>query len=160
MDWLGLTIAVIIMFIGLAGTLLPLLPGAPLIILGMVVYGLFNGFEVFTTAFWLGQIVLLILIFATDYLAGAVGVKRYGGSKAAVWGSITGGVIGFFTFGPLGVLIGPFLGAVIGELITNRPIDQAINAGIGTLLGFAGGTLVKLLLEIVMIVWFFWAVWQ
>lgn len=154
MNWLGITLAMVIMFIGLAGTILPLLPGAPLIMLGMVVYGLFNGFEMFSMGFWIGQATLLVLVFIVDYAAGAVGVQQYGGSKAAVWGSIVGSLLGLFILGPLGIILGPFLGAVVGELMTQRPLDQAVKVGIGTLLGFAGGTVVKMIIEIGMIVWF------
>lgn len=154
LDWLGLVVALIIMFIGLAGTVLPLLPGAPLIVLGMVVYGLFNGFQLFNTLFWVGQAILLLLVFVVDHLAAAVGAKKYGGSKAAVWGSVVGVVLGLFTMGPFGILIGPFIGAVVGELINKRPFSQAVKVGAGTLLGFAGGTLVKLIFEIGMITWF------
>lgn len=154
MDWLALTIALVIMLIGLAGTVIPLLPGAPLIILAMVVYGFMTGFEIFPWTFWVGQGMLLVLIFAVDYIAGVIGVKRYGGSKAAVWGSIAGAFIGLFTLGPIGIIVGPFLGAVVGELISQRPPEQAVKAGIGTLLGLAGGAVFKIIIEIGMIAWF------
>ncbi|WP_031515436.1 DUF456 domain-containing protein [Desulfofalx alkaliphila] len=154
MDWLALTAALAIMLIGMAGAILPVIPGAPLILLGMVVYGLISGFTVFSWHFWLGQVILVILAFAVDYVAGIVGVKRYGGSKAAVWGSILGAFGGLFLLGPLGIILGPFLGAIIGELLHNKSPKQAINAGIGTLLGFAGGTVVKLIIQTAMIVSF------
>ncbi|MEG6615423.1 DUF456 domain-containing protein [Peptococcaceae bacterium 1198_IL3148] len=154
MSWIGITLAVLLMLVGLAGTILPLLPGGPLIVLGMVVYGAFEGFAAFSPTFWIGQVLLLMLIFAVDYLAGAIGAQKYGGSKAAVWGSIVGGVVGLFLLGPFGILLGPFFGAIIGELLSNRPLEQAIKVGVGTLLGFAGGALVKLIIEIGMIVWF------
>ncbi|MBM7854331.1 uncharacterized protein YqgC (DUF456 family) [Desulfohalotomaculum tongense] len=154
MNWLALITALIIMLAGLAGTVIPLLPGAPLIILGIVVYGLIDGFEIFSTGFWIGQAVLLILVFAVDYLAGAVGAKYYGGTKASVWGSIIGGLVGLLTLGPLGVILGPFLGAVTGELIARQPFKQAVKSGIGTLIGFAGGAVVKMIIEMAMIAWF------
>ena len=154
MEWLGVALAFIIMFTGLAGTILPLLPGAPLIILGMVVYGLFYGFKDFTWIFWTVQGLLVILVYATDYIAGILGTKHYGGSKAAVWGCVIGGLVGIFTLGPLGIILGPLLGAVAGELISGRPPAQAVKAGIGTLLGLAGGAVVKIIICIAMIIWF------
>lgn len=154
MDWLGIFIAAVLIFLGLAGTVLPLLPGAPLIVLGMVAYGYFNGFAQFTTLFWVGQVVLLIIIFIVDYVAGAVGTQRFGGSKGALWGSIAGAFVGLITIGPVGIILGPFFGAVMGELLAGRPLPQAFRVGLGSLVGLAGGTLVKLLVEIAMILWF------
>jgi hypothetical protein len=154
MSWISIALALLIMFVGLAGTILPMLPGGPLIVLGMLVYGAFEGFEVFSPTFWVGQVILLMLVFAVDYLAGAIGAQKYGGSKASVWGSIVGGLVGIFVLGPFGILLGPFLGAIIGELLSNKPLEQAVKVGVGTLLGFAGGALVKLIIEIGMIIWF------
>lgn len=154
MEWLGLLIAGLLILLGLAGTVLPLLPGAPLIVLGMVAYGYFNGFSHFTTLFWVGQLALLMIIFAVDYLAGAVGTQRFGGSKQALWGSIIGAFVGLFALGPLGIVLGPFIGAVLGEMLSGRPLPQACKVGFGSIVGLVGGTLVKLLVEIVMIIWF------
>lgn len=83
-----------------------------------------------------------------DYMSGVVGVKLYDGSRASVWGSIAGGLLGLFALGPAGIIIGPFLGAVAGELISRCPLEQAVKVGLGTLLGFAGGATVKILLKL------------
>lgn len=152
--WLGTALALTIMFVGLAGIVLPLLPGAPLIFLGMVVFGLFYGFCSFTWLFWTGQGLLLVLVYATDYIASMLGTKHYGGSKAAIWGCVIGGVVGLFTLGPLGIILGPLLGAITGELISKRPPAQAVKAGIGTVLGLAGGAVIKVIIGIGMSVWF------
>lgn len=154
MDWIGVFVAAVLILLGLAGTVLPLLPGAPLIVLGMVAYGYFNGFAQFTTLFWVGQIILLIIIFIVDYVAGAVGTQKFGGSKGALWGSIVGALVGLFTMGPLGIILGPFIGAVLGELIAGGNLSQSVKVGFGSIVGFVGGTVVKLMVEIVMIVWF------
>ncbi|MTI82032.1 MAG: DUF456 domain-containing protein [Firmicutes bacterium] len=158
MDWLALTVALVIMFIGLAGTLLPMVPGAPLVMLGIIVYGFMGNFHIFGTFFWIGQTVLLLMVFGVDYMAGAIGAKYYGGTKYSIWGSIIGGLVGLFTLGPLGVIVGPFIGAVVGEMINQNSLEKALKSGIGTLIGFAGGTLVKIAIEITMIVWFLFVV--
>ncbi|ABO50527.1 protein of unknown function DUF456 [Desulforamulus reducens MI-1] len=151
----GLIIASIFFIVGMAGIFLPILPGAPLLLAGMLVYGFFEHFTHLTWQFFAGQSILVAFVFGIDYLASIWGVKKYGGSKYAVWGSIIGTIMGLFLLGPLGVIIGPFLGAVFGELIVCRNYNQAFKAGLGTLIGFLGGALAKLFLQILMIIWFF-----
>ncbi|MEW6573541.1 MAG: DUF456 family protein [Bacillota bacterium] len=154
MATIGLVLAVILFLAGLAGTILPVLPGAPLILIGMLVYGLLAGFENLSIYFFIGQAAAVCLTFAVDYLANAWGVARYGGSKAAIWGGAVGLLVGAF-FGPVGIILGPFLGAFSGELLSSRRSAHAVRVGIGSLLGFLGGTLVKIGIETAMIIWFF-----
>jgi uncharacterized protein YqgC (DUF456 family) len=158
MSIVGMFLAVLLFIVGIAGTVLPALPGAPLIWLGMFVYGLMVHFNNLPWTFFLGQGLAVALIFAVDYFAGAWGVSRYGGSKTAVWGSIIGGLLGLIFMGPFGLIFGPFIGAVAGELYLKNSLEKAIKAGVGTLVGFLGGFVLKLTIEVVMIVWFFIAV--
>lgn len=151
----GLIIACIFFIAGMAGIILPILPGAPLLLAGMLIYGFFEHFTHLTWSFFAGQLILAAFIFAVDYLSNIWGVKKYGGSKTAVRGSLIGMLAGLLLLGPLGIILGPLLGAVIGELLAKRSFDQAIKAGFGTLLGFFGGALIKLFIQILMIIWFF-----
>lgn len=150
-----LILAVILFVAGLAGTVLPVLPGAPLILLGMIVYGLLTGFAHLTWSFFAGQAAAVGLTFLVDYLAGVWGVRRYGGSKAAFWGSLAGLLLGVPLFGPAGVILGPFLGAFLGELLAGRSPSRALHVGVGSLVGLLGGTVLKLAVELAMIAWFF-----
>ncbi len=154
----GLIIAILFFIAGMAGIFLPVLPGAPLLVVGMVAYGLVEGFTHLTWQFFLGQFILMSFVFGIDYLANIWGVKKYGGSRTAVWGSVLGALVGLVLLGPLGIILGPFIGAVAGELLAKQDINQAVRAGIGTLLGFLGGALVKLMIQTIMIVWFFTAI--
>lgn len=154
MGILGMIIAVVLFLLGLAGTVLPVLPGAPLIWLGMLVYGLFTGFKTLSWLFFLGQGVAVAITLALDYLATAYGAKRYGASNAAIWGAVIGLAVGAF-FGPGGIIIGPFAGAAVAEMLRGRDASHALRVGWGTLLGLIGGTALKLLIEIGMIIWFF-----
>ncbi len=158
MSIIGMILAVVFFIAGVAGTVLPALPGAPLIWLGMFLYGLTVNFNNLPWTFFFGQGLAVALIFFVDYIAGAWGVKRYGGSKEAVWGSIIGGLLGLVLLGPFGLIFGPFIGAVAGELYLKNTLEKAFRVGVGTLIGFMGGFLLKLAIEIVMIVWFFVAV--
>ncbi|MEW6446715.1 MAG: DUF456 domain-containing protein [Bacillota bacterium] len=154
MATVGLVLAVIFFLAGLAGTILPVLPGSPLILIGMVVYGLFTGFQNLSIYFFLGQAAAVCLTFIVDYLANAWGVARYGGSKTAIWGGALGLLVGAF-LGPVGIILGPFLGAFLGELLASGRSAHSVRVGIGSLLGFLGGTLIKIGIETAMIIWFF-----
>jgi len=158
MSIIGIILAVILFLVGIAGTVLPVLPGAPLIWLGMLIYGLMTDFNNLPWTFFLGQGFAVGLIFFVDYFAGAWGANRYGGSKEAVWGSIIGGLLGLILMGPFGIIFGPFIGAVAGELYRKNSLEKAFRVGVGTVIGFLGGFVLKLAIEIVMIVWFFIAI--
>jgi len=151
----GLVITVILFIIGLAGTVLPVLPGVILIYLGMIVYGLFTGFVLLDVTFFVVQGVVTIVVLAADQIASVWGTKAYGGSKQAAWGAIAGALVAIFVLGPLGFLIGPVVGAVLVELLLGKSWKQAFQVGVGTLVGLVGGTLVKLLIEMLMIIYFF-----
>ena len=151
----GLITAVILFILGFLGTILPALPGPILIWAGMLGYGYFVNFENLSVSFYLSQALAVGLIYVVDYLSVVLGAKKYGGSRYAGWGAAAGTLVGLITLGPLGVIVGPFAGAVLVEILTGRTAQQAVKVGIGTIIGFLGGTFVKLLMEIVMIIWFF-----
>lgn len=158
MGILAMTLAVICFIAGVAGSVLPVLPGAILIWVGMLLYGILTKFTTLNTFFFIGQALAVVLVYAVDYLAGIVGVKRFGGSRYAVYGSLAGVVFGIIIMGPAGIIFGPFIGAIAGELLNRQQLNTAIRSGIGTLVGLLGGTLLKLAIEVTMIIWFFWVV--
>jgi uncharacterized protein len=127
----ALIITICLFIIGLVGTILPVLPGAILIYGGMFIYGFITNFKTLDFNFYLIEGVAFAFIFLVDYLATAVGSRRFGGSKYAAWGAAIGTILGLF-FGPLGILVGPFVGAVSGELLRRTKIKQAIRIGFGT----------------------------
>lgn len=155
MPAIALILAILFFIAGLLGTILPVLPGAILIFGGMLLYGIMTGFATLNATFFLLQAFTLIILFLIDFLASATGTKRYDGSTQAVWGAVIGTLLGLIFLGPLGIITGPFLGAVIVELVRGKKIDAAIRVGFGTLIGLLGGTLLKLGVEIVMIIYFF-----
>ncbi|MEW5865960.1 MAG: DUF456 family protein [Bacillota bacterium] len=155
---IGMVLAIPLFVLGLAGTILPALPGAPLIWLGMLIYGLFTGFSELTASFYVWQGVAVALTLLIDYAATAYGARRYGGSSAAIYGAIAGILAGPFILGPAGIVVGPFAGAFLAELLKGRRGRDAFRAAFGTLIGLVSGTLLKLAVEIAMIVWFFWTV--
>jgi len=143
--------------VGFAGTILPVLPGTVLIYLGFAVYGVISGGDALGWSFYLGQAVLVGVSYLIDFLASAYGVKLYGGSKAAIWGALIGSLM-IFVIGPLGLLIGPLLGAITGEMLAGEEIRRACRSGFGTFIGLVGGTMAKLFIASVMVGWFVWRV--
>ncbi len=143
-------LAAALIIIGLAGLFLPAIPGAVVLFAGLVVAAWADDFAYvgWKTLTALG--VLALLTYPADFLASAFGAKRFGASPRAVAGAVVGAVVGIF-FGFPGVLLGPFLGAVAGELLTQRHLGKAGRAGIGATLGLVLGTAAKLAIAFTML---------
>ncbi|MBP1621543.1 MAG: hypothetical protein H6Q02_2310 [Acidobacteria bacterium] len=141
-------LVVLLVVLGIAGTVLPALPGVPLVFAGLLLAAWIDGF-----AGWLPLVVLGLLTalsFVVDLAASALGAKRVGATKLAVVGALLGTVVGLF-LGLPGLILGPFVGAVAGELISNRDISRAGKVGLGTWIGMVFGTAAKLALAFSML---------
>ncbi len=149
----GFLAAIPFIVAGFVGVLLPVLPGTVMIFCGFLLYGFITGFDGLQLSFFVGQLALVGLSYLVDFLATALGVRMYGGSKAAAWGAVLGSLL-VFVIGPLGILVGPLVGAIGGELLMGEEIRQALHAGLGSFFGFVGGTLAKLLICAIMVAWF------
>ncbi len=150
-----LFITIILFILGLLGTLLPFLPGPLLIWLGVFIFGWADGFVSVDLTHLVGQGILVGIVFAVDWMSSFIGVKRAGGSRAALFGAAAGLPVGLIILGPLGIIIGPLAGAFLVEFISRRNLEKALRVSIGSLVGFLGGTFFKLVVGVVMIVWFF-----
>ena len=143
-------IGALLTVIGLAGLLLPVLPGAPLLFLGLLCAAWAENFR------YVGLWTLLLfaamagLTYVVEFFSSILGAKMYGGSRRAMAGAAIGGIVGLF-FGIPGILLGPFVGAVLGELSLQRTLDQASRAGFGTVVGMAVGVAGKLAIGIAMV---------
>jgi uncharacterized protein len=135
---------------GLAGLVLPALPGPLLLFAGLWLGAWAEDFTFvgMTTLIFLGLLALIASL--ADYVAGAFGTRRYGASVRSVWGATWGAIVGVF-FGIPGLLLGPFIGAAIGELSSKRDIAAAGRAGWGATIGLALGIAAKLALGITMV---------
>jgi len=152
MDWtiLWWLLAGLIVIAGLAGTVIPALPGVPLVFAGLFVGAWIGNFE---TIGWItiGVLALLAMVaWAVDFLAGALGAKYLGASSRAFWGATFGAIVGIF-FGLPGIVLGPFIGAVLGELSGGSDLLQSGRSGIGAWLGMVVATAVKLAIAFLMI---------
>ena len=147
---LGWLIAALLIVVGIAGTVLPALPGTILVLAGIVVGAWLDDFT--RVKWWVVAIisVLAVAAWATDFFATILGAKKVGASKWALIGAALGTVAGIF-MGLIGVLFMPFVGAVIGEFIAQKNAKQAAKVGLATWLGLLIGTVVKLVLVFMMI---------
>ena len=141
LDIILIVISALCLIVGLAGCVLPMVPGPPVAYLGLVILHFTDKVEYTTT-----QLIVWLLIVAVlqvlDYFTPMLGSKYSGGSKWGNWGCIIGTLVGLL-FLPWGIILGPFLGAVIGELLGNKEFSQALKSGFGSLIGFILGTLLK-----------------
>jgi uncharacterized protein len=152
MDIFWIVFGALLMLVGLAGCVLPFLPGPPLCFIALLIQQL-RDTAPFTSKFlwiWAG---ITVVVTVLEYIIPVYGTKRYGGTKYGTWGCTIGLVFGFF-LGPLGIIIGPFAGAFLGELIANSNSQQALKAALGSFMGFLVGTLLKLIACFVMIYYF------
>jgi uncharacterized protein len=146
-------VSALLIVVGLAGTVLPALPGLPLMFVGMLVAAWTDGFErVGAWAFVLLALIMLAAL-AADVLTSIYGAKRAGASKHALWGAAIGTFAGFF-FGLPGFILGPFVGAVAGQKVQGGDWRNASKIGLATWLGLAVGTVIKIGLAALMLIVF------
>jgi hypothetical protein len=156
-------LAVLLVLVGIAGTILPALPGLPLVFAGMLLAAWAGDFQQVGVPMLVVLGLLTVFSLAVDFWATALGAKRVGASRLAIIGAMVGTLGGLF-FGPLGLLMGPFAGAIGGELIHRRSLQkqdlgQAAKIGVGTWFGILFGTVLKLALAFTMLGLFALAWW-
>lgn len=150
--WWSLTL--FLMFVGLVGTVVPLLPGTTIILAAAVLHHFMLGAEQSVGWWTLSALaVLTLLSFALDLVSGSIGAKYFGATRWGAIGGILGGIVGLF-FGVIGIFIGPLVGVLAGELLGGKGILPAGKSTWGTVLGTAAGMIGKVLISVAMIVWF------
>jgi uncharacterized protein YqgC (DUF456 family) len=153
---LWLLVAVLVV-VGLAGAVIPVIPGVPLVFAGLWLgawidhYAKVSGLTVTVLG------VLALVALALDAVASLLGAKRAGASRQAMAGAAIGAIVGLFVFPPFGLLLGPFVGAVAGELAARGNLDQAARVGVATWIGLLLGAVVKLATSIAMLAIFTFA---
>jgi uncharacterized protein YqgC (DUF456 family) len=143
-------VAALIVAVGLAGLVLPVIPGAPLIFAGLLLAAWAENFEYVRSGTLLFLGLLALLTYAVDFWATMFGAKKFGASRRAIIGALLGALVGIFLGFP-GVLFGPFIGAVMAELSAQRSLGDATRAGIGATIGLVLGAALKIALAFSMI---------
>jgi uncharacterized protein YqgC (DUF456 family) len=153
MNILLVAIAATLIAIGLVGAVVPVLPGIPLIFAGIWLIAAVDGYRHLGLWWLLGIAAVGTIGLILDLLASALGAKRVGASPQAVSGALLGTAIGIF-FGLPGLLFGPFLGAVLGELSSGKSVLRSTQVGVAAWVGLIFGALVKLVASLVMVALF------
>ncbi|NDP28027.1 MAG: DUF456 domain-containing protein [Flavobacterium sp.] len=160
MDILLLTVGFGFMIVGIFGSFMPVLPGPSLSWIGLVLLYFTNAVP---ANYWILGITLVITfaISVLDYIIPAKGTKKFGGSSYGIWGTNIGLIVGIFAPIPFGFIIGPFVGAFIGELIyDNKDHGRAFKAATGSFLGFLAGSFMKFVICMMYLGLFLWIVWE
>ena len=135
------------MLIGFVGAVLPIIPGPLITYAGLLVLHFFSDSIDFSSSELLLYTLLTIIVFSSDFILQFIGVKKFGGEKYSVYGTMVGIIFGLF-FSPIGLIIGPFLGAFLGALMDNKKQDEAFGIAFGALIGFIFGTFIKIVYSI------------
>jgi uncharacterized protein len=147
-------VAVVVMALGLIGTVIPVVPGTSIIFAAAVIHRVALGRD--RSLGWSALIAMLLLTlftYAIDAAAGYLGAKRFGATKWGLIGCTAGALLGLF-FGLFGLFVGPVIGAIVGELVAGKQIIKAGRAGWGTFIGSIAGLIAKLFIGLIMIVIF------
>lgn len=151
MIWLLIIISFLLSFVGI---IYPIIPSPLVLWVGFLLYYFVINDDL-TVFFWIAMVVLTIILIVSDIIANSYFVKRYGGSK---WGeriAAIGVIVGSFIVPPFGIIIIPFIAVIVVEMLQERSTKEALRAAVGSLLGFLGGAIAKIVIQLIMIVWFF-----
>ena len=153
MDALLLIPGFILILVGLVGCIIPIIPGPPISYAGLLLMHFTKAiqYEQKFLLIWAGLVIAVTLL---DFYTPIWGTKKFGGTKRGTWGATIGLLLGLVFFPPIGIIVGPFLGAVAGELTAGKDSNAALRSGFGSFLGFLTGTLLKLIAS-GMMTWYF-----
>ena len=142
LDWTLVTVGILLLILGFVGCVVPCLPG-PLLGWCALLSIAFSRFAIPTVWLVVAGVVMAIAT-VLDYVVPALGARKFNCGKLGVFGCVAGTIIGLF-FMPIGLLVGPFLGAMIGELLAGKEVRQSLKGAVGAFLGYAAGILLKLI---------------
>ncbi|MEL6975198.1 MAG: DUF456 domain-containing protein [Bacteroidota bacterium] len=161
MDIALLVLGFVLTLVGILGSFLPVLPGPPVSWLGLLLLHLTDAVP--DDWWFLGlTAAVAILVFVLDYIVPAMGTKKFGGSKAGMWGTVIGLLVAIFfpVLGVFGIVIWPFVGALVGEILNKADNKTALKAAFGSFIGFLTGTFLKFVLAIVFLGLFIAKAWE
>ncbi|GAA0431386.1 DUF456 domain-containing protein [Lentibacillus halophilus] len=152
-------VVIVVLFIAsFAGVIFPVVPSPLVLWIGFLLYHFVINADELSVWFWTGMVVLTVIVIAADVIANSYFVKKYGGSKWGERGAAVAVIIGSFIMPPFGIIILPFITVFVIEMVQKKTSGEAIRASIGSLIGFLGGVAAKVVIQLVMIGWFFAAI--
>ncbi|GGJ90598.1 membrane protein [Lentibacillus kapialis] len=138
-----------------AGVIFPIIPSPLVLWVGFLLYHFVINSGELTWFFWGAMVVLTVILIVSDIIANSYFVKKYGGSKWGERGAAIAVIIGSFVLPPFGILIIPFVSVFLIELMQERTVQEAFRASMGSLIGFLGGAVAKVVIQLAMVMWFF-----
>lgn len=155
MEMLWWTLVIVLFLTSLIGVVVPFIPDTLLLWAGVLLHRFALAAEGYPLLFWIGMAAATLLIIGADLLANLVFVKKYGGDKWTMLAAAAGLILAPFILGPLGVIIGPFAAVLLLEILRSQKTGDALKAAMGTVVAWLSSAFVKIVLQLVMIVWFF-----
>ena len=153
MDIFWIVLGSLLLIVGVLGCIIPIIPGPPISYISLLLLQITEKHP-FTTRFLVIWALITTVVTVLDYVVPVYGTKKFGGSKKGIWGATIGLFIGIFFFPPIGIIVGPFLGALIGELIAGKESKVAFMSALGSFIGFVAGTLLKIVASVTMAYYF------
>lgn len=160
MTWeqiIGLSLTLFVMFIGLIGNLIPVIPGTPLVLIAAIGHRLYFGETSANNTVLVALVALTLVSLLFDMAASALGAKKFGATWRGAAGAVIGGIIGLF-FNLPGIILGPFVGATVFEMLGDKEFKKAAKAGAGAVVGLLLGVVGKFVICVIMITLFAWNV--
>lgn len=147
-------LAFICVIVGIIGCIVPGIAGPPFSYASLILLSIAKRWQPFSAKFLIIMAAITVFVTGLDYLLPAAGAKKYGASKLGFWGAIIGMILGILFFPPLGMIIGAFLGAIVGELLKGKQSYEALKAGWGVFMGLVLAVLLKLIATGIMTFYF------
>lgn len=159
MEYFLLILGLVGVVVGFLGSFLPVLPGAPVSWLGLLCLFFVPGVEM-SSLYLISTLLIVVCVVVLGYVIPAQGTKKFGGTKYGVWGTNIGLLVGIFLPVPGGFIIGPFVGALLGELIyDSKDVNRALKAAVGSFMGFLASTFLSVVVCTGMLILFCWIVY-
>lgn len=158
MEFLWWTLIVISFIAAFAGMIFPIIPSVLMLWIGFFLYQFLLTDANIGWVFWIAMSILTVVLIFADIIANSYFVKKYGGSKAGERIAAIGVIVGSFIIPPFGIIIVPFVAVFVTELIIKKTIKESLLAAVGSLIGFLSGTIAKIVIQLIMIIWFFIAI--
>jgi uncharacterized protein YqgC (DUF456 family) len=144
----------IVIAVGLAGTIIPGLPGMPLVLAGIALFAFGTSFEVIGPI----QLALMVLLglagMGLNLLGNLMGARKFGASRLGLLGALLGLIPGLLLAGPFGLILGPLIGAILFELLAGRELQSALRSGAGVVVGYLFGALAEVVIALILAGWF------
>lgn len=150
--WLLIISLFLLSFVGIV---VPMIPGTVLLWGGFLLYHFFIDAEALNWFFWLAMLLITFILIGADLLMNYYFINVFGGSKWSQWLAVLGVLIGVFIYPPIGLIIVPFLLVFIAEFLQQQTFKQALKAAFGAIVGFLSSSVAKIMLQVIMIFWFF-----